>query len=139
MKIFTRLIGWLIFANPLCSICSSAVINLNAAEKPNVVFILSDNQSFYEMSCHGHADIKTPNIDRLADLNVELTNSHAPPFCSPVRSILQKNEKVFPKSRKPNGYRRAIFCKWHLCFSYPCVPKEESWVRRSLCTWRHRC
>ena len=37
------------------------------SKKPNVVFILSDNQSYYEMSCHGHADIKTPHIDRLAD------------------------------------------------------------------------
>ena len=37
-----------------------------AAKRPNVVFILSDNQSYYEMSCHGHADIKTPHIDRLA-------------------------------------------------------------------------
>ena len=143
MKIFTRLIGWLIFAIPLCS---SEVINLNAAEKPNVVFILSDNQSFYEMSCHGHADIKTPHIDKLAGQSVEFTNFHAPPFCSPSRaviltgrhamrsgvfttiagrSILHKDEKTLPQFLKPNGYHSAIFGKWHLGFSYPYRPKDR--------------
>ncbi|HAD21612.1 MAG TPA: hypothetical protein DCF87_05815 [Opitutae bacterium] len=143
MKFFTRFIGWLIFAIPLYS---SEEINLNAAEKPNVVFILSDNQSFYEMSCHGHAAIKTPNIDRLADQSVEFTNFHAPPFCSPSRaviltgryamrsgvfttiagrSILQKDEKTLPQFLKPDGYHSAIFGKWHLGFSYPYRPKDR--------------
>jgi arylsulfatase A-like enzyme len=96
-----------------------------AADRPNVVFILSDNQSYYEMSCHGHADIKTPNIDRLADQSVEFTNFHAPPFCLPSRaviltgryairsgvfttiagrSILHKAEKTLPQFLEPHGY-----------------------------------
>ena len=59
-----------------------------AAKRPNVVFILSDNQSYYEMSCHGHADIKTPHIDRLARQSAEFTNFHAPPYCSPSRAVI---------------------------------------------------
>jgi arylsulfatase A-like enzyme len=117
-----------------------------AANRPNVVFILSDNQSYYEMSCHGHADIKTPHIDRLADQSVEFTNFHAPPFCSPSRaviltgryairsgvfttisgrSILHKDEKTLPQFLKPHGYHSAIFGKWHLGFSYPYRPQDR--------------
>ena len=59
-----------------------------AKRQPNVVFILSDNQSYYEMSCHGHAQIKTPHIDRFAKQSVEFTRFYAPPFCSPSRSVL---------------------------------------------------
>jgi len=116
------------------------------SKKPNVVFILSDNQSYYEMSCHGHADIKTPHIDRLAGQSVEFTNFHAPPFCSPSRaviltgryamrsgvfttiagrSILHKDEKTLPQFLKPNGYHSAIFGKWHLGFSYPYRPQDR--------------
>ena len=114
--------------------------------KPNVVFILSDNQSYYEMSCHGHADIKTPHIDRLADQSVEFTNFHAPPFCSPNRAviltgryairsgvfttiagrfILHKDEKTLPQFLKPHGCHSAIFGKWHLGFSYPYRPQDR--------------
>ena len=117
-----------------------------AVQRPNVVFILSDNQSYYEMSCHGHADIKTPHIDRLADQSVEFTNFHAPPFCSPSRaviltgryamrsgvfttiagrSILHKDEKTLPQFLKPHGYHSAIFGKWHLGFSYPYRPQDR--------------
>jgi arylsulfatase A-like enzyme len=116
------------------------------APRPNVVFILSDNQSYYEMSCHGHADIKTPHIDRLADQSVEFTNFHAPPFCSPSRaviltgryairsgvfttisgrSILHRDEKTLPQFLKPHGYHSAIFGKWHLGFSYPYRPQDR--------------
>ena len=117
-----------------------------AVQRPNVVFILSDNQSYYEMSCHGHADIKTPHIDRLADQSVEFTNFHAPPFCSPSRaviltgryamrsgvfttiagrSILHKDQKTLPQFLKPHGYHSAIFGKWHLGFSYPYRPQDR--------------
>lgn len=36
------------------------------AVKPNIVFLMSDDQSTYTMGCYGNPDVKTPNIDRLA-------------------------------------------------------------------------
>ncbi len=142
MNVRPKLLGWL-FATLLCV---TNALKLTASDKPNVVFILSDNQSYYEMSCHGHADIKTPHIDRLADQSVEFTNFHAPPFCSPSRaviltgryairsgvfttiagrSILHKDEKTLPQFLKPDGYHSAIFGKWHLGFSYPYRPQDR--------------
>ena len=142
MNARSKLLGWL-FA-PL--LCFTNALDLTASDKPNVVFILSDNQSYYEMSCHGHADIKTPHIDKLAGQSVEFTNFHAPPFCSPSRtviltgryamrsgvfttiagrSILHKDEKTLPQFLKPHGYHSAIFGKWHLGFSYPHRPQDR--------------
>ena len=142
MNIGSKLIGKL-FATLLCF---TNALKLKALDKPNVVFILSDNQSYYEMSCHGHADIKTPHIDKLAGQSVEFTNFHAPPFCSPSRaviltgryamrsgvfttisgrSILHKDEKTLPQFLKPHGYHSAIFGKWHLGFSYPYRPQDR--------------
>ena len=42
-----------------------------AAEKTNILFILSDNQSYYEMGCHGHQQVKTPYIDQSASESVD--------------------------------------------------------------------
>ncbi|MFP6904282.1 MAG: sulfatase-like hydrolase/transferase [Verrucomicrobiota bacterium] len=117
-----------------------------AAAKPRVVFILSDNQSYYEMSCHGHAQIKTPCIDALAKESVEFTHFYAPPFCSPSRSviltgryamrsgvfttiggrsIMHRRESTLADILKKNGYHTGIFGKWHLGFSYPHRPQDR--------------
>ena len=82
MNAKSKLLGWLW----AILLCFTNALDLIASDKPNVVFVLSDNQSYYEMSCHGHADIKTPHIDKLAGQSVEFTNFHAPPFCSPCDS-----------------------------------------------------
>ena len=35
-------------------------------ERPNIVFLLTDDQSFYTMGCYGTPDVQTPHLDRLA-------------------------------------------------------------------------
>jgi arylsulfatase B len=116
------------------------------AAKPNVVFILSDNQSYYEMSCHGHEQIKTPHIDAFAKQSVEFTHMYAEPYCSPSRtvimtgrhamrsgvfttisgrSIMHRKDTTLPDIMKKNGYHTAIFGKWHLGFSYPYRPEDR--------------
>lgn len=43
----------------------TAASTLLASEKPNVLFIFSDDQSYETIRAHGHLDIDTPNLDRL--------------------------------------------------------------------------
>ncbi|PHS04871.1 MAG: acetylglucosamine-6-sulfatase [Blastopirellula sp.] len=45
------------------ALLSATVAN---AEKPNIVFLMSDDQSTYTMGCYGNQDVQTPNLDRLA-------------------------------------------------------------------------
>ena len=117
-----------------------------AAEKTNVLFILSDNQSYYEMACHGHQQVKTPHIDKLASQSVDFQHFYAPPYCSPSRSviltgqyalrsgvhdtiggrsIMHRDQATLADIMKENGYATGVFGKWHLGFSYPHRPQDR--------------
>ncbi len=113
-------------------------------DRPNVVLVLIDNQSYFELSRNGHQIVETPRIDRLAEKAVNFTDFHAPPFCSPSRtalltgryalragvhntiggvSILHKDETTVADILQREGYNTAIFGKWHLGVTYPYAPK----------------
>ena len=132
----------------LLTFLTSSVFSIlvTASERPNVLLILTDNQSYFELSCHGHEQLQTPNIDRLAAESVDFQNFHAPPFCSPSRaelltgryamrsgihntvggvSILKAEEATLANYLGGAGYRTAIFGKWHLGYSYPYRPYER--------------
>ncbi len=60
-----------------------------AAGRPNVVFILTDDQRSDALSCMGHPHLKTPNIDRLADEGVLFKNHFCTTsLCSPSRASI---------------------------------------------------
>ncbi len=62
---------------------------LTAAESrpPNVVFIFADDWGWGDLSCHGHAWLKTPNLDRLASEGTDFQQFNVlNPVCSPSRS-----------------------------------------------------
>ncbi|MEM7386006.1 MAG: sulfatase-like hydrolase/transferase [Verrucomicrobiota bacterium] len=120
------------------------IAGLAAEPRPNVLLILTDNQSFHELSCHGSPHVKTPRIDALAKEGIDFLNFHAPPFCSPSRaamltgryamragihntiggvSILHRKEKTVADHLKAAGYRTGVFGKWHLGYSYPYLPQ----------------
>lgn len=117
-----------------------------AGERLNVLLILTDNQSYFELGCHGHPHVRTPHIDRLATQSVDFVNFHAPPFCSPSRallmtgryamrsgihntiggvSLLHRNEVTLADELSAAGYRTGVFGKWHLGFSYPYHPNQR--------------
>jgi arylsulfatase A-like enzyme len=55
--------------------------------KPNIVFIIADNQSPWTLGCYGNDEILTPNIDRLANNGIRFTNAFCSnPVCSPNRA-----------------------------------------------------
>lgn len=58
-------------------------------ERPNVIFILSDDQGCWAMGCAGNKEIQTPNLDRLAKTGIRFENFFcASPVCSPARASL---------------------------------------------------
>ena len=66
---------------------SSTVLAVDADRRPNVVFILTDNQSDWTLGCYGNKDIHTPNIDRLAAEGMRFTRAFAcNAVCSPTRA-----------------------------------------------------
>ena len=106
---------------------------LTAADKPNILFIFSDDHAYQAVSAYGSKINKTPNIDRLANEGARydrcyVTNS----ICGPSRAVIQTgkhshlngfyrnglrfdgSQQTFPKILQKNGYQTAIVGKWHL-------------------------
>ena len=72
------LLAWVILLAPF---------QAHAADKTNVVFILTDNQGAWTLGCYGNPDIRTPHIDRLAGEGIRFTRAlSSNPVCSPTRA-----------------------------------------------------
>lgn len=56
--------------------------------QPNVIFILTDDQGYGDLGCHGNPVVRTPQIDRLHGESLRLTNYHVGPTCAPTRAGL---------------------------------------------------
>ena len=109
-----------------------------AAQKPNVVHIVADDLGWKDVGFNGCADIKTPNLDRLAAEGAKLTQFYVQPMCTPTRAALMTgrypfryglqtavipsvsaygldtSEWLMPQCLKDAGYKTAIIGKWHL-------------------------
>ncbi|RLD70065.1 MAG: arylsulfatase [Bacteroidetes bacterium] len=105
---------------------------------PNVILIYADDLGYGDVGAYGATEIRTPNIDRLAEGGVRFTNGYASSAtCSPSRYALltgvypwrNKNAKILPgtapliidtkqvtlpKMFKAEGYHTGIVGKWHL-------------------------
>jgi arylsulfatase len=103
--------------------------------RPNVLFILTDDQGYGDLSAHGNPVLKTPNLDKLRSESLRFTDFMVSPTCAPTRSALLtgrhefrngithtilERERLDPKAitlaqvLKSAGYTTAIFGKWHL-------------------------
>ena len=71
----------------LCSLSFGATSPL-AGKRPNIFFVLCDDQGYGDISAHGNPILKTPNMDRLHHEGVRFTDFHVSPTCSPTRSAL---------------------------------------------------
>jgi len=102
---------------------------------PNIIFILTDDQGYGDLSCHGNPVLKTPNLDRLHDEGVRFTDFYVSPTCAPTRAALNTGRHefrngvthtIYERERltlkattlaqvlQSAGYTTGIFGKWHL-------------------------
>ena len=111
---------------------------VSAADKPNIIHIVSDDLGWKDVGFNGCADIKTPNLDKLASGGAKLTQFYTQAMCTPTRACLMTGrypfryglqslvipgpagfgldttEWLMPQSLKEAGYSTAIIGKWHL-------------------------
>ena len=79
-------------------------VTVLAAKKPNIVYIMSDELAYYELSHMGNPYIKTPNIDRFAAEGIRFTSALAgSPVCAPLRCNLMTGKHAGHASVRANG------------------------------------
>lgn len=119
-------------------------LNVYAAEPPNVILIMTDDQGYGDISCHGNPVLKTPEMDKLHEQSVRFTDFHVTPKCTPTRgqlmtgidamrngatrvcqgrSLPRPDLKMMPQFFADAGYATGMFGKWHLGDSYPYPPR----------------
>lgn len=111
----------------------SALTTAPKGDKPNIIFILSDDVGWGDIGCFGSDHYKTPKIDALAKSGIKFTQCYSTPLCGPSRceimtgrypfrtgmisnqsapALLPPTEIMMPKVLKPAGYVTASVGKW---------------------------
>ena len=122
---------WALGSIPMLARCAPDL----ARERPNILFIFSDDHAPHAISAYGSRINRTPNIDRIANegaifLNSFCTNS----ICGPSRAVVltgkyshvngkidntaqnifDTSQPTFNKALQAGGYQTAMIGKWHL-------------------------
>ena len=64
-------------------------VNVGAQDRPNILWLTTEDMSANHLSCYGNIDIKTPNIDAFAARGIRFTNAYSnAPQCSPARTTI---------------------------------------------------
>ena len=124
-------------------------------DRPNILFIFTDQQSAYAMSCAGNADLNTPAMDSLAQTGVRFENAYCTqPLCTPARASLftglmphecgiNANGQPIPERLRPQelgnvfqdaGYECVYGGKWHV----PEIAVPEGHGFRQICGFNDR-
>ena len=130
----------------LASLALFAPPTAAAADRPNVLIVMTDDQGLGDFSYTGNPVLKTPNLDRFAKESVRLTDFHVTPMCTPTRgqlltgqhalrngatsvtagrTFLRPGLPTMPEVFAKAGYKTGIFGKWHLGDHYPHRPMDR--------------
>ncbi len=131
MRLLTQLCLALIAAVSV----SATVADELAGSRPNIILVMTDDQGYGDLACHGNPLIHTPNLDRLHAESVRFTDFQVSPTCAPTRCSLMTGRHEFKSGvthtilerermslaattiaqvLKSAGYTTGIFGKWHL-------------------------
>ncbi len=136
----------------IASILSPSILQAESETHPNLVLILADDLGYGDVSYQGAADLKTPNLDRLAAEGITFTGMRANcTVCSPTRAAIMTGRyadrvgvpgviRTMPANSWGHlapgvptiadrlgdvGYHTAIIGKWHLGLDSPNTPNER--------------
>ena len=119
-------------------------------KKPNIVFVLTDDQGYPPLGCHGHPFIKTPTLDNFSNEAINFSQFHSGTTCAPTRaglmtghycnstgvwhtiggrSLLRKDEWSLADALTKQGYVTGMFGKWHLGDDYPYRPQDRGFKK----------
>jgi len=122
---------------------------LHAADKPNVVLIITDDQGIGDLSLHGNPILKTPHLDKIAETGVRFSRFYVAPVCAPTRAslltgryyyrtgvvdtfvgraLMHPDEVTIAEALAKAGYRTGQFGKWHLGDNYPLRPQDQGFA-----------
>lgn len=127
-----------------------------SAEKPNVILVMTDDQGYGDLACHGNPYLKTPHLDKMHSESIRFTDFHVSSFCTPSRAalmtgrypgrtgayrtsagrtMLHTDEKTIANVFAGNGYVTGMVGKWHLGDNAPHRPQDRGFQD---VLW-HRC
>ncbi|MBI1309861.1 sulfatase-like hydrolase/transferase [bacterium] len=119
---------------------------LSAAEQPNVLLIMADDQGWGDIAAHGAPQLKTPVLDRLAAVGVQFDRFYVSPVCAPTRASLlsgryslrtgvsgvtrgyenmRGSELTIAECLRCAGYSTGCFGKWHNGRHLPMHPNGQ--------------
>jgi len=147
---FLRKVGAAVASTGVLSILPNFVgtgrAGTSRTKHANVVLVMTDDQGYGDLHCHGNDVIVTPNLDKLHTQSIRFTDFHVDPTCSPTRSalmtghystrtgvwhtimgrsLLGKHETTVADIFSSTGYKTGIFGKWHLGDNYPFRPQDR--------------
>lgn len=124
------------------------------AQQPNIIYIMTDDMGYADLSSYGRKEYTTPNIDKLVSQGMKFINAYAAaPICTPTRTAFMTGrypartpvglmEPLIPGNKDSSiglttnypsiatllrqaGYETALVGKWHLGFTPLCSPTKN--------------